>query len=167
MPGPYPCCCREAYPCESDCDGGVPSSITLEIQDADNDQCTGWPNLDGSYTLDYQSCTWWRGIFTTPVVGLHVGGSCTTSPETGTYKVTIYVSFYPGELRGWVVVSGTYAAAPRWESHTFTDVTSLPEDCCGFSSRTPQYSASGKSLLNSDYGGDLSLASMLVTSDGC
>jgi len=176
MTRPFPCCCSEVYPCESDCDSGVPDTVSFSVNGAANDSCTDWPDLDGTYTLDYQSCTTWSANFSTPVLKLnHYQSGCPSEPWLGywNYILNITVQFsgnyVVGSINVWATVNFGGVITTAQEDHVFNSIVSRPDDCCAWSGFSLNYDSRSRNAFTSDYGGDLSTATVDITASasGC
>jgi len=168
---PYRCCC-EVYPCTDACSAGVPDELTATISGGANDNCTGWPAVDGSYVIPFVSCTSWSKAFATPIALMEIDSACvTTYGSQQPYGLTVSAAIYGTELRGWISTygwSGLFGKRGA-ETHVFTATISSPDDCCFWTGLSLLYSHSSLSYNATDYGGDFSLATMSLTSGaaGC
>jgi len=169
MPG-YPCCCDTGVSCPVHCSGGVPNTLTVSISGALNDACSVWPSIDGSYTVDFTTCTRWQADFTTPVVEMEIDFICKGAADydVGTHQLRISaVAFKFGTtstVSGFVRVLADIGGVNYGETHSFEKSLVLPADCCGWTAFNLPYKTRTRSVGTTDYGGDLSTATMTITS---
>jgi hypothetical protein len=164
-------CCKDRYPCTNDCDSGVPDELTVTIGGAVDDDCSNWANLNGSYVIDYQTCTRWSATFGTPILEMSVFTWGCLTYYWSDYFLNITVrfdgSFLVGDINVHGIVNIGGAKFSVSEGHQFKSVVSLPDDCCSWSSQSLTYD--GRFSSSGLFGGDLSTATFSFTagSGGC
>lgn len=163
MPG-FPCCCDTGVECDP-CTDGVPTTLSVALSGAADDGCTDYTLLDGSYTVDFTTCTTWGGDFTTPLVELDVTG-CTTGYDSLTYSITVTVVMTKtgplNKINVYFSIQGDLASITYWETHSFEKSLVLPTDCCAWTTFGIPYNTRVKNTTN--FGGDLSGATCTITS---